>query len=407
MRRMHLDFSKTKSQILTQAQQIVPDTTASDLDRWDSQGAVESMVIDGERRYFNRAAANVFRLHPEARERKALVHPGLDPDISCWLGHASELVRFQTNPPARRFLVEYKLSVHPNAVPSGETVRAWLPFPHRAPPQKDIRLLTTSPPNPILSPVTNALSSLYLEQAAVVDQPTVFTVTFEFSTQPTRPWSDSTKAPADRGVSPADLLSDLQQRPPQIIFTPDLQTVSASIVGNEKDPTTIASKLFDWVSRNIPWAGAREYSTLESLTDYALANRHGDCGIQTMLFISLCRLNGIPARWESGWMVKPSPNLHDWCRIYLPNQGWIPVDVSFGIMPTQDPGPRYFYFGGFDGERMIVNTDHDQPLHPPKKFFRSEIVDFQRGEVEWQGGNLYFDQWDYDCKFTPIPPMAY
>jgi hypothetical protein len=22
-------------------------------------------------------------------------------------------------------------------------------------------------------------------------------------------------------------------------------------------------------------------------------------------------------------------------------------------------------------------------------------VDSQRGEVEWRGGNLYFDQWDY------------
>jgi len=23
-------------------------------------------------------------------------------------------------------------------------------------------------------------------------------------------------------------------------------------------------------------------------------------------------------------------------------------------------------------------------------------VDSQRGEVEWRGGNLYFDQWDYE-----------
>jgi len=26
---------------------------------------------------------------------------------------------------------------------------------------------------------------------------------------------------------------------------------------------------------------------------------------------------------------------------------------------------------------------------------RSETVDFQRGELEWKGGNLYFDKWDY------------
>jgi len=33
-----------------------------------------------------------------------------------------------------------------------------------------------------------------------------------------------------------------------------------------------------------------------------------------------------------------------------------------------------------------------------KKFLRSEPYDFQRGEVEWKGGNLYFDKWDYDMK---------
>ena len=36
-----------------------------------------------------------------------------------------------------------------------------------------------------------------------------------------------------------------------------------------------------------------------------------------------------------------------------------------------------------------------QPLFPAKIFLRSETVDFQRGEVEWRGGNLYFNKWDY------------
>ena len=27
-------------------------------------------------------------------------------------------------------------------------------------------------------------------------------------------------------------------------------------------------------------------------------------------------------------------------------------------------------------------------------------MDLQRGEVEWRGGNLYFDKWDYDVQGT-------
>ena len=38
------------------------------------------------------------------------------------------------------------------------------------------------------------------------------------------------------------------------------------------------------------------------------------------------------------------------------------------------------------------------PLYPAKRFPRSETVDFQRGEVEWKGGNLYFDKWSWNIK---------
>jgi hypothetical protein len=47
---------------------------------------------------------------------------------------------------------------------------------------------------------------------------------------------------------------------------------------------------------------------------------------------------------------------------------------------------------------MILEASFD----PPKKFYRSESIDFQRGELEWKGGNLYFDQWNYHMKVTKI-----
>jgi hypothetical protein len=34
---------------------------------------------------------------------------------------------------------------------------------------------------------------------------------------------------------------------------------------------------------------------------------------------------------------------------------------------------------------------------------RSEPADFQRGEVEIDGRNLYFDEWSYDIKFDWQP----
>ena len=57
-----------------------------------------------------------------------------------------------------------------------------------------------------------------------------------------------------------------------------------------------------------------------------------------------------------------------------------------------------------DPYRLIVNLDYGQPLEPPKTSFRSEPTDFQRGEIEIDGHNLYFDEWDYkfEVKTTPL-----
>ena len=89
-------------------------------------------------------------------------------------------------------------------------------------------------------------------------------------------------------------------------------------------------------------------------------------------------------------------NLHDWAEVYFEGVGWVPVDQSFGIPAfARNADEEYFFLGGIDSWRMIVNTDYGMPLVPEKKYPRSETVDFQRGEVEWEGGNLYFPQWSY------------
>ncbi|MBN2570670.1 MAG: transglutaminase domain-containing protein, partial [Ignavibacteriales bacterium] len=101
-------------------------------------------------------------------------------------------------------------------------------------------------------------------------------------------------------------------------------------------------------------------------------------------------------KWQSGWMFHPDNiNLHDWGEVYFEGYGWVPVDQSFGIQNSSDENLKYFFLGGLDAYRLIVNDDYSVPLYPSKIFPRSETVDFQRGEVEWRCGNLYFDKWDY------------
>ena len=71
MRRIALDFDHDATQVRERLRRQIPDLTEGEFARWDAQGLLERMDIDGKRLYFNRAASNVFRLSAEARARRA------------------------------------------------------------------------------------------------------------------------------------------------------------------------------------------------------------------------------------------------------------------------------------------------------------------------------------------------
>jgi hypothetical protein len=154
-----------------------------------------------------------------------------------------------------------------------------------------------------------------------------------------------------------------------------------------------------WFKENIPWTGALEYSIMPNIPEYVLSNRRGDCGMQTLLFMSMLRYKGIPVRWQSGWMVpQGSENLHDWCEVYFEGAGWVPADISYDLQDSDIAELREFYLSGIDSYRLIANDGIAGSFYPEKKYMRSDPYDFQRGEVEWKGGNLYYDKWDYEMK---------
>ncbi|HOX03976.1 MAG TPA: transglutaminase-like domain-containing protein [Candidatus Paceibacterota bacterium] len=403
MGRIRLDFSRTHDQVVADIRGILPDAAAESIARWEADGALESWRIDGSRFYFQKAAANLFRVHPEARRLSAslrapeagllaAVSDNIDALIAAY-GRTGQLLG-----DPYRARIRYTLTVKPDMTPPGENIRAWLPFPRQTSRQRNLRLVTTRPSRSIPSGAESAHSTLYLEQSARQGLPTTFEAVFEYTVHGCFRTIDPARvrlpAPGHPEASP-----HMGERPPHIVFTPELRALAADIAGGESNPWLQAKRYFAWISDNIPWASAREYSTIPSLTEYALRHRWGDCGIQTMLFMSLCRLSGIPARWESGWTTGRNWNMHDWCAIYLEPYGWLPVDVSHGLLPVTDERRRWFYCGNIDSQRLVVNHDFAQPLYPAKTFFRSETVDFQRGEVEWRGGNLYYPAWAW--RFEP------
>jgi transglutaminase-like putative cysteine protease len=202
---------------------------------------------------------------------------------------------------------------------------------------------------------------------------------------------------------------------PHVVFSPEIRELSKRIAGDETNPAARAKKFYDWIADNIKYSYALEYSTIRNISDYCRTKGYGDCGQEALLFMTLCRLNGIPARWQTGWNLFPgAQSIHDWCEIYLEPYGWMPVDPYKGIFamryantltPEQRREVRDFYFGGLDYYRMAANSDHNQPLDPPKHSMRSDDVDFQRGELEWGDHNIYFDQYSWDLSWKEVKPQ--
>jgi hypothetical protein len=80
------------------------------------------------------------------------------------------------------------------------------------------------------------------------------------------------------------------------------------------------------------------------------------------------------------------------------------MDVTTGRLDgAAEPGVEWVYFGGLDAYRIAFNDDYGRAFVPPKQHFRSDTVDSQRGEVEWRGGNLYYDRWDYTFEAHVLP----
>jgi len=405
MDRIRKDFNKTSADVLEYVNKYYPDAKESDLNKWEKDGSLEFKIIDGTKWYFSRAASNLFRINKEAKKQKELID-GIQKDpLDLFIENYIPQVLYEAAKEQQSlvkpvtFTLDYTLTVDANAVPDGEIIKCWLPYPREGHDRQiSIKLLDTNSKDYEIADNSNMQRTIYFEKTAKNNQPTVFNIKLQVKN------FNEVNLIQPEKVKPYNKNSELYkintaERKPHIVFTDKIKNLSKQIVGSEKNSYLIAKKIFTWISENIPWAGAREYSTIENISDYCATQMHGDCGIKTLLFMTLCRYNGIPTKWQSGWMLHPGEvNLHDWCEMYLEGYGWVPVDQSFGLIDSELEDVKYFYLGSTDAYHLIINDDYSKPLSPDKFFTRSETVDFQRGEVEWYNNNLYFDKWDYNMK---------
>lgn len=421
IRRIRLDYDLTAERLLDRLRSAIPDVCAADLERWRQAGQVQHRIIDGTVCYFRREPANIWRFCDGAQQRgtrqqgrRSTLPPSTLADKDERLFKHLEQVIAQAERMGRvevvpiKHTIRHRLIVKPNrpGARAGSLIRCWLGYAQAYRQQRNVRLIRTSPVEHVIAPsvvdscpLGGAPQRTICLEHKIVDpaQEVTFEVEFEFMTSAYYPILDDAMA----RPLPEDYHGGfLNERPPHIRFSDPLKQAVEKIVADEPNPLARARRIFHWIHKNTQYCAEQEYSTIPSFSGKIFTVRKGDCGLQSMLFITMCRIAGVPARWQSGWETFPGAwSMHDWAEFYVEPWGWLPSDVSYGLKNSDNPKVREFYFGHQDSYRLIVNCDYGSHLHPPKADLRSEPADFQRGEVEIDGRNLYFDEWNYNFDF--------
>lgn len=404
-RRYMIDFPHTADDISERLRSDSVEAGELDMREWEDAGQLEFMWIDGERRYFRWAHRNLYRINDSLRARMQVDRQRNESLAGVCISEIREIIDSSSesgygrpvNPKIMK--IDYSITVDADAVPPGEIIRCWMPFPREDSPRQDhISLNSSEPAQYKIAPVYTEHRSIYFEKAAVKGEPTVFSMELEFRSR--SQFFDPAQLSASTGTGvPDDLTEYTEERLPHISFSDEVSQLAASLVTDGMGPYEKVRVFYRWINDNIIWTSAVEYGLMPDIPAYVLENGRGDCGMQTLLFLSLCRYAGIPAKWQSGWMMHPGHvNLHDWSEVWIESAGWVPVDVSFKLQPYGDSVVSEFYMSGMDSYRLIVNDDYGRQFYPTKHFPRSEPLDFQRGELEWDGGNIYFDKWRYSME---------
>ena len=189
----------------------------------------------------------------------------------------------------------------------------------------------------------------------------------------------------------------LGEQLPHISFTRYMRALTEEIVGDETNPLLKARRIYDFITTKVNYSFMRSYIALPNIVEYCASRLRGDCGVQALTFITMCRIAGVPARWQSGLYADDNgAGCHDWAMFYIAPYGWLWADPSFGgsAWRAGEEDRWNFYFGNLDPYRVCLTDEFQMPFIPEMIFIRSDPYDNQMGEVECSDRPVSNSQWE-------------
>lgn len=384
--RLPADYPYTEAQALAKIQEHIPDFTAAELRERIDKGQIDWIYVNGEPRLVRSFYGTLCKTYKDFSARltgeEGKNHQNNGAKREAMLNRAMEKMK-KSGCMTVYSRCRAQIRIRDEAFRPGETVRVHLPIPAACLQQSDIRLLSFSHIPTHVAAEDAPQRTVYWERKLTENEP--FWVEYSFVHR--APYTDTSRVLPD-AVQPD---FDLDELHPHIVFTPYVRMLTAELTRGMDSPMEKAKAIYDFVTLNVRYAYMRAYFGLENIAENCARNLRGDCGVQALLFITLCRCAGIPARWQSGLIAEPEDmGCHDWAMFYVAPQGWMFADCSFGggAHRAGNEERRQFYFGNLDPYRMVANGAFQAPFDPPKTHWRADPYDSQTGEIEYADRGL-------------------
>ncbi|MBQ6233952.1 MAG: transglutaminase domain-containing protein [Clostridia bacterium] len=374
LRLMYREYTIPEEEAFEELKDGLGDFTRGEFDELILNHDLDWAYVKGMRHIHRDSIANLYKIRDDlarrAYERGKRENPG-GPSPILDAAIAEMKAKGQVT---ARFKMRTEMTIRPDGAP--KPVRVWLPIPCEYAQVRNVRITACSNPGAHIDAPQALQRTVCME--GTDDQP--FWVEYEYETCNTYMNPDPAKITEDQ---PTFYTEEL---PPHIRFTPYLRSLCSEIVGQETNPLLKAKLIYEYIIHHIQYSYMRAYFTMPMIPEHAAVNQRGDCGVQALLFITLCRIAGVPARWQSGLCAEPGDvGCHDWAQFYAAPYGWMFCDCSYGGSAVRRGMKERedFYFCNIDPFRMPANAEYQHDFEIPPRFLRYDPYDNQLGEAEY------------------------
>ncbi|MCI8609319.1 MAG: transglutaminase domain-containing protein [Firmicutes bacterium] len=385
LQRLENRYTVSRKEALEQFMEAFPKLTEEDFDRLQMENRIDWIYLEGEVRYLDNFCGTLKKVYPQLNQDYKPEEAAEDNMPIKDLVHGQEI--------GAHIHLVHQVYLDERAVEEGKTLHVHIPMPVERDQIHNLKVISISPEPKKTPELMEEQPTVYFEEKAERGQ--VFSIEYAFDHKTTYMDLNQVDLEAVEAAQknlPKEVEAYLAEELPHMAFTPYLRALAEELRGEETNFLLIAKRFYDFITTKVEYRFMRDYGAVDNTSEYCAAALRGDCGVQAMLFIALCRIAGIPAKWQSGLAAEPGfIGEHDWAQFYVPSIGWRLADPSYGGAANRrgDEIGRQFYFGNTEPYRIPTNSGYYKEFLPKKAFLREDPYDSQCGEMEYDDHGIY------------------